>query len=258
MNHGFIGFGHLANAIYEGLREEEDLRFGYFARNDKQAGLPFFVRLEDLLAFSDVIWLTIKPQDLSGILQQLQSFPYTDKVFVSPVAGKSIAFIERYLNKSATLVRIMPNMAVAYRKSVTAFATNRPDDEKVQAVYHTLASLGKVVRLEEDQFDLFTAVFGSGPAFILAYLKAFKDKIRAFDLPETVLDALVLELSEGTLRYYSEGCRSQTLEELIGAISSKGGTTQAGLDYFRDHRLAETADEMLEAARKRSEEMGRG
>ena len=124
MNYGFIGFGNLAKAVYQGLKKVNNIQFAYFARSKKEVDIPFFENIDDLVSFADVIWITVKPQDIKEILGKLQPLNLEGKLIVSPVAGKSIAFIENYLGKEVPIVRIMPNLAMAYRKSVTAFATN--------------------------------------------------------------------------------------------------------------------------------------
>lgn len=255
MKHGFIGFGNLAKAVYQGLKDEEGFEFAYKSRDRKGVDLPYFERMEDLVSFADIIWLAVKPQDIVVVLEQLKKCNLTGKTVVSPVAGKSIAFIERYMGKQQLIVRIMPNLAIAYRKSVTAFATNRPGDERAEEVFQLLGKLGKVVRLEEKGFDLFTSVFGSGPAFILAFIQIFKDKMQEFDLPGSLLDELLLELTEGTTIYFSQNQKKFTIEELIQNITSRGGTTQAGLDYFRAKELGKHFEGVLDAARDRSKEM---
>jgi len=162
MNYGFIGFGNLATAIYQGLKNEDNLRFAYFDQIRKNVELPF-LQLEELTAFADVIFLTVKPQNLTEVLQQLQPLPREGKVVVSPVAGKSIAFIENYLGKVQPIVRIMPNLAIAYKKSVTAFATHHPNNERVNEIYRVLTKLGKVVEVDENDFDLFTSYSAAAP-----------------------------------------------------------------------------------------------
>lgn len=256
MNYGFIGFGNLATAIYQGLKNEDNLRFAYFDQIRKNVELPF-LQLEELTAFADVIFLTVKPQNLTEVLQQLQPLPREGKVVVSPVAGKSIAFIENYLGKDQPIVRIMPNLAIAYKKSVTAFATHHPNNEKVNEIYRVLTKLGKVVKIDENNFDLFTSVFGSGPAFILAFLNVFRNKIREFNLPESEIDELLLQLTEGTLSYFSENCSRCSIEELIRNVTSKGGTTEAGLNYFYEHQMDRLIEGVLEAAKNRSIEMSK-
>ncbi len=255
MKHGFIGFGNLAKAIYRGLKEEKRMEFAYFARSKKEEPLPYCETMDSLVAASDVLWLAVKPQDLSGILAQLKECDLERKTIVSPVAGKSIAYIERYLGKEQLVVRIMPNLAIAYRKSVTAFTANRPDDEKAREIFALLGKLGKAVELEESGFDLFTSVFGSGPAFILAFIQIFKEKMQEFNLPGPLLDELLLELTQGTTLYFAQNQKDYSIEELIRNITSKGGTTQAGLEYFRTQKIGNHFEGVLDAARRRSEEI---
>lgn len=257
VKHGFIGFGNLAKAVYQGLKEEEEIEFAYFARSPKEVDIPYYSRINDLVAFADVIWLMVKPQDLSAILEQLRPLDRAEKAIVSPAAGRNIAFIERYLGEEQLIVRIMPNLAMAYRKSVTAFATNQTESRKAAEIFTLLGKLGKAVQLEENGFDLFTAVFGSGPAFILSFIQIFKEKMQEFNLPGPLLDELLLELTQGTTLYFAQNQKDHSIEELIQNITSKGGTTQAGLDYFRTHEIGKHFEGILDAARKRSEEMSK-
>lgn len=255
MKQGFIGFGNLAKAVYRGLKEERGFEFTYFARNKKDVDLHYFEQLESLVYYADVLWLAVKPQDLAGILDQLKNIDISGKTIVSPIAGKSISYIEKYLGKDTTIVRIMPNLAMAYNASVTAFYTNHPERDSAEKIFNLLGKLGKAVKLEEEGFDLFTSVFGSGPAFILAFIKTFKDKIQEFDLPGSVLDELLLELTRGTTLYFMQNQKKFSIEELIKNITSKGGTTQAGLEYFNSHNIGKHFEGVLDAARNRSEEL---
>lgn len=255
MKYGFIGFGNLSNAIYQGLKKENGVDFFYFSRTQKSVEIPFIEKISKLVECSDVIWLGVKPQDLREILQQMQSLDLSGKIIVSPVAGKSIDFIESYLGKKTPIVRIMPNLAIAYKKSVTAFVTNQPDNAQTTAIFDKLSKLGKAVVLTESGFDLFTAVFGSGPAFILSFVQIFKDKMHEFDLPSQLLDELLLELTRGTVSYFAENQQNNTIEQLIKNITSKGGTTEAGLTYYRENQIGKRFEGVLEAARQRSIEM---
>jgi len=254
---GFIGFGNLAKAVYRGLKEERNMEFAYFARGRKEVDIPFQETMANLVAFADVIWLMVKPQDLAEVLEQLKQLDIKGKTIVSPVAGKTIAYIERFLGKEQRVIRVMPNLAIAYRESVTAFATNQPGSDEAIEIFNLLGKLGKAVQLDESGFDLFTSVFGSGPAFILAFIQTFKEKMQEFNFPGTLLDELLLELTRGTTTYFTKNQQQYSIEELIQNITSKGGTTQAGLEHFRVHEIGKHFEGVLDAARNRSEEMSR-
>ena len=81
--------------------------------------------------------------------------------------------------------------------------------------------------------------------------------MQEFNLPSPLLDELLLELTQGTTTYFTRNQQRYSIEELIQNITSKGGTTQAGLDYFREQQLGKHFEGVLDAARKRSEEMSR-
>jgi len=94
MNHGFIGFGNMAKAIYHGLKDDKNLSFGYISKTNRHKEIPSFNDLEALVAFADVIWLGIKPQETDGIMEQLKGMDLNDKTIVSPVAGKSLEYFD--------------------------------------------------------------------------------------------------------------------------------------------------------------------
>jgi pyrroline-5-carboxylate reductase len=70
-----------------------------------------------------------------------------------------------------------------------------------------------------------------------------------------LLDELLLELTQGTTLYFAQNQKDYSIEELIRNITSKGGTTQAGLEYFRNQQIGKHFEGVLDAARRRSEEM---
>lgn len=245
MKHGFIGFGNMAKAIYNGLKEDDKNGFAYVSKNNKHKEVPCCSDIEELVKFSDVIWLGVKPKDLVSILVRLKNCDLKGKVVVSPVAGKKIGFIEEYLGKKTAIVRIMPNLAIAYKQSVTAFCAN---SGKAKFVKADLKKLGKVVELPEKDFEMFTAIFGCGPAFLLAVLRVFKKKIGSMKISEKISDELLLELLVGTTSYLRE---KQGIDELIKKVASKGGSTEAGLKFFKNKKVDKLLEGVINEAAKR-------
>ena len=174
---------------------------------------------------------------------------------MSPVAGKSISVIENYVGKNVTIVRIMPNLAVAYKKSVTAYCTNNKQAKLFKSVKKNLMTLGKVVELPERHFDLFTAIFGSGPAFLLTILQALKNKISELGISDREANDLLIELIIGTITYFKENCTQKSIDNLIKDITSKGGTTEAGLNYLRKNNLDQLFEKVILEAQKKSKEI---
>jgi len=253
MKYGFIGFGHLAKAIYKGLKNEP-IDFAYVSKDNDFKEIRSFETIKDLTHYADVVWLCVKPQDLIPVLEELRTANLAKKMIVTPVAGKSIRFIEGYVGAHITIARIMPNLATAYGKSVTAYADNS-ETELTKTVMTDLKKLGEVVELEERHFDLFTAIFGCGPAFLLEILGVFKMKMGDLGISGNEANSLLSQLVTGTLTYL-ENNSEKSIPELIDQIASKGGTTEAGLKSFRENNLNNLIGSVIESARKRSQEIG--
>ena len=263
MKYGFIGFGNLAKAIWEGLKEDKEIEFAYVdpstkielgALQVKNERIKSFKNIKELVAFSDVIWLCIKPQNLVEVLDELKNINLDGKIFVSPVAGKSISFIENSLGKKVVMMRIMPNLAIAYGKSVTAYCVNEENNIFVEKIKKDLSRLGKAVELPEEKFDLFTAIFGSGPAFLLEVLKVFKEKIDELGIEGNEAKDLLVELALGTTTYLEKN--ENEIGELIEKITSKAGVTEAGLKSFKENNLDKLLAEVIISAQKKSKEIG--
>ena len=255
MNYGFVGFGHLAQAIHQSLKDDKKITFGFVSKGHPHKEVKNYGNLEALVSFADVLWLCVKPQNLAEVLEPLRGMDLKGKQIVSPVAGKSIGFIEGYLGKETAIVRIMPNLAIAFQESVTAFTANHPLSEFSKRVKADLKKLGKVVELPEKHFDLFTALFGSGPAFLLEILAVLKKKTEELGVSGTEANELMSQLVTGTMTYFESNSK-KGIPELINQIASKGGTTEAGLKSFRENKLDHLLEGVVESARKRSQEIG--
>lgn len=260
MNYGFIGFGNMAKAIYHGLKNDKGINFAYVSKDNKHQEISSFDSLEKLVSFADVIWLCIKPQDLTEILEELKTMNLENKLLISIIAGKEIKFIEDHLDQKTAIVRTMPNMAIAYNKSVTAYCLNQQalqekHQEAVGQIKKNLSDLGEAVEIPEEKFDLFTAIFGCGPAFLLETMKAFKKKTSKLELEDQKVNDMLIELLSGTLTYFQENKKEKSITELIQAITSKGGVTIEGLKNFQENKLGELFEKVIETAENKSKEM---
>lgn len=251
MKHGFIGFGNVAKAIYKGLSSNREHSFSYFSKRSSSAEIHRSTSLLELKDFADVLWLCVKPQDLTDVLDELRKVNLNDEIVVSPVAGKPIIKIEESIGANVCIVRIMPNLAIAYQQSVTAFCSNNIEHIHLNSLKSDLRMMGKVVEIGEIHFDLYTAIFGSGPAFLLSVFEVFKKKIIDMKIKDSDAQDLLVELLKGTTTYL-EMNKQMKISELIKNVTSKGGTTEAGLNYSKEHDLEKTIENVLIETEKKS------
>jgi pyrroline-5-carboxylate reductase len=256
MKHGIIGYGNLAKAIHKILIKSGADEIYIYSPSRREKGEVCEDSAVVLASKADVIWLTVKPQNLDTLLSSLKEVNFSGRLIVSPIAGKSIGQIQSGLEQECAVLRIMPNLAFEYGSSVTAVAKsgiNLPHQEDVLGI---ISLGGKTIALGEEHFALFTAIFGSGPAFLLNLIDVQKTKIMELGLGEEEVNTMLAGLLYGTAQYFSNNCNNETIGELISRIASKGGTTEAGLNYLKDNNIDKHFDNVINMAARRGVELG--
>lgn len=237
------------------MRKNEENTFAYCSKTNRHRDIQSFSDINELISFSDVIWLGVKPCDLDDVLVKIDQTKLADKVFVSAVAGKNISYIDNYIGAGTPIIRIMTNLAIAYGSSVTAFCYNRSDNLTINTIRNILKDSGIVIELPEENFDTFTAIFGSGPAFLLMLLGIQRIKILETGIAKEDVDRLIIELLKGTTDYFQEYCMHHSINDMIAKIACKGGTTEAGIKYLIDNNIGEIFENVITMAKNRSSEL---
>lgn len=221
MRIGIIGYGNMGRAFALGLKDHYDIIVFDKDTSKKelalQDGIGFSNSIEFLLDSVDLIILSIKPQDLAS----LKELNFNGKSLVSMLAGTSVSKLKEHI-KDAYITRIMPNLAVIYKKGVIGFYS---EDAKKEVIKSMLEHLGKVYELEEKYFDAFTAIGGSGPAFVASIVEAMRLSGIYMGLNKDLSYDLAVATIEGTL----ELLKAYNEEELILKVSSPAGTTIEGI-----------------------------
>jgi len=221
MRIGIIGYGNMGRAFALGLKDHYDIIVFDKDTSKKelalQDGIGFSNSIEFLLDSVDLIILSIKPQDLAS----LKELNFNGKSLVSMLAGTSVSRLKEHI-KDAYITRIIPNLAVIYKKGVIGFYS---EDAKKEVIKSMLEHLGKVYELEEKYFDAFTAIGGSGPAFVASIVEAMRLSGIYMGLNKDVSYDLAMATIEGTL----ELLKAYNEEELILKVSSPAGTTIEGI-----------------------------
>jgi pyrroline-5-carboxylate reductase len=202
--------------------------------------------------------LAIKPQvlgDAAGPLIRALGGGRTRRVVISILAGMPTVKVGEMLGASA-VVRAMPNMAASARKSTTAIAlgTGVEEGEETLAV-QLFESIGRVVRIDEFLMDAFTAVAGSGPAYVfyLAEAMARAAEQLGFDRDTAEWMARWTVAGAGTLLDGAD----QPPETLRAAVTSKGGTTAAAMSVLDGEGVMDAFVRAITAARDRGRELSR-
>ena len=157
----------------------------------------------------------------------------------------------------APVIRIMPNLPAFVGKATNGLVAGAgvTDDQRTHATA-MMERTGTVVEVaDEDQLDRVTAVAGSGPGYVFELARAYVAAAEGLGFDRDQARALVLGTLEGTIAMAIEE-DGQSLEDLRNSVTSKGGTTAAGLDALNgDGTMSRKFEATLEAAYKRAVEL---
>jgi pyrroline-5-carboxylate reductase len=206
-------------------------------------------------AHFDAILLGVKPQLLGDVAPRLAALADEGTVLLSILAGVELASLAARFPAARGLVRIMPNLAAAIGKSPVALFAQGLDDSGKAAVTDLMQPLGLPEWLAaEGQFDLITALAGSGPAFVYRFIDALAAGAAALGLDRAQADRLALATVEGAAALAAASPHGPG--ELARRVASPGGTTEAGLNVLdADAAILRLVEATLKAAAERSAEM---
>jgi pyrroline-5-carboxylate reductase len=204
----------------------------------------------------DTIILAIKPQDAKSIYPELKKFLQPSQLIISIMAGIPLKVLEENLEHE-TLIRAMPNTPAQLGMGITGFTAHKKT--KIQVILkadNLLNATGKTIFFEnENDLDAVTALSGSGPAYFYFIVDAMIKAGVQMGLEPSVATLLVKQTMNGSFHLMNNSDRS--LQELISAVKSKGGTTEAALNSFAENNLESTIKEGLFAAERRAKELSR-
>jgi len=205
---------------------------------------------------SDIIILAVKPQDFNELSIELKEVLKPQNIIVSIMAGMKIERISEALNQK-NIVRAMPNSPAELGMGMTAFTASKTlTIEKIRKAENLLATTGRTVFFEnEDLLDAVTALSGSGPAYFFYIVKQMIEAGKQMGFDEATSSMLVKQTMLGS--YHLMNTANKSLDELIKAVASKGGTTEAALSTFENEGVGEGLQNGIVKARDRARELSK-
>ena len=221
------------------------------------AGVPGAIAAKSNVQLAErggVLFLAIKPQSMSAVMGELAGKIGRETLVVSIAAGVTLAKLTAGL-KTERVIRVMPNTPALVGKGASAYALGpgaTDDDSKL--VSELLGAVGIARQVDEKLLDAVTGLSGSGPAFVYMMIEALSDGGVRVGLPRDLALALASQTVLGSAAMVqSTGEHPAVLKD---RVASPGGTTIAGMKALEEHGLRAALIAAVEAATKRSQELG--
>ena len=266
-NIGFIGAGRMATALAKGCVQAGLVTAdGVLASDPFDAartkfaqdllGVKTFAENGPVLADADAIVLAVKPQKMNEVLAELQRSVEPRHLLISIAAGITLSRLAAGLPAGTRLIRVMPNTPCLIGEGASCFSRGAAaTDDDAALVEQLLSSVGKSYEVAEPQLDAVTGLSGSGPAFIYTVIEALAAGGAAAGLPHELALQLAAQTAYGAAAMVNSTGLSPA--ELRDQVTSPGGTTLAGLEALRRADGAGAFRAAVEAATKRSIELGK-
>ena len=265
---GFLGCGNMSIAIIKALIDSQTVRpEEVWASNRssrkldnavEQFGIQRADSNDELLEKSDIVVISVKPQDLYEALEPICSQFEPDHIVISVAAGVQLAALQKILYKTSNLIRIMPNTPVRIQQGVIGVCTGPKADYLGPLVENIFKELGAVIRVEEgDGFEAITVGAGSGIGFVFELMLYWQEWLEEHGITGEVAKEMTVQTFLGAAHLASES-KTITLEELQRKVVSKKGVTAAGLQSMRELEIERLLRYSFEKAVLRDRALGQG
>jgi pyrroline-5-carboxylate reductase len=260
-----LGAGKMGEALISGLLRAGGSPAGVLAaarRSDRAAQLREAYGIDVMTSAqaarqAGTLVITVKPQDMVGLLDEIASEVTADKLVISVAAGIPTGFIERRLAAEVAVVRVMSNTPVLVDEAMSVISPGtHAGEQDLRRAEELLRPVGKVLRIPESQQDAATALSGSGPAYVYFLVEAMVDAGILLGMPRSTALEMVKQAVFGAATMLRESGEHPVI--LREAVTSPGGTTINAIRELEKHGVRAAFLAAIEAARDRGRELGSG
>ncbi len=187
-------------------------------------GIDVFINNEKAVSSSDILILSVKPNQVIPVLEEVREYVMNGKRLIISVAA---IITTKYLEdrfEGIRVIRAMPNINIIARHSATAICRGRNVGEKdVMMARKLFEAMGFVVEVEEKYMDAVTAYSGSGPAYVLEFFESFLLAGLKIGLPRDIAYDLAIHTIIGSAKLLEKGDKHPA--EYRDMVITPGGVT---------------------------------
>ncbi len=266
-NIAIIGSGVMAEAMIAGILKQKvtpaehvraaDIRLERVAELQALYGVIPFTDNQDAIKNADIIILSVKPQRIESVYNNLKGKIPSGAVVLSIVAGASLTSISSGLSHPA-VIRAMPNTPAQIGEGITVWVASKSvRDDQIELARNILTAMGQeVLADEEDYLDMATALSGTGPAYVFLFMEAMIDAGVHLGFPRRISEQLVAQTLRGSVDFFL-GAKAHPAH-LRNQVTSPGGTSAEALYYLEKAGFRTAISRAVWAAYEKSKALGKG
>ena len=242
------------------------------APNDISVGEPVAERREYLInefdviedadnlktaQLADLVVFAIKPQDLGSVMGQLKGRLEPQQAALSIVAGAKMETLTKGLGHQS-VIRVMPNTPAQIGEGMTLWTcSDGVDDSRREMTKSVLGTIGQEIYVSDEKYmDMATALSASGPAYVFLFIEALIDAGVYVGMPRDMARTLALQTVFGSTKLLIDtGMHPANLKDMV---VSPGGTTAEALRVLEDQGVPAAIVSAVDAAYRKSVQLGQG
>lgn len=232
---GNIGLSISQGFLSSGLFKPENIRLTrrriHLLSFMQDSGVIIMKDNIEAVASSDVIIISVEPQQIDGLLKEIKPVLSPDKhTIISVVTGVKINQIEHIAGEGIPIVRATPNIAISVGESMTCLASNGVSVNALEIASGLFDLVGSTLVINEEEMIAATAIGACGIAFFLRAIRAASQGGIEIGLQSSHALGIATQAAKGAASLLlSAGSHP---EQEIDKVTTPKGCTIAGLNLM--------------------------
>jgi pyrroline-5-carboxylate reductase len=206
---------------------------------------------------SEIIFCCLKPDVVHDVLSKTKNQVKKDSLLVSIAAGINIDYMQGIYdkNKIPKIIRIMTNHLCTVNQAGSVYCTNENCDKTDELLIENfLTNVGISKKVNEKLLNSFTALTGSGPAFVYHFIESLVDASVKNGIDVNTAREYAIQNVLGAALYMKES-KEKNPNSVQYIVTTPNGTTIAGLNQLNKHKFKYAVTEAISAAAARGKEI---
>ncbi len=241
MKIGFIGFGHMATAIFNGLvnanfvepREVYACASDYEKLKERASGIHVCKTATEVAQEVGIVFVCVKPNQVEEVIKPIRN-DLRGCILISVAFGLDFDKYEEIFEGSGIKhISIIPNTPCEVCQGITIIESKHNlSDPEFELVKGLLKKIGEIELLTSDKMWLAGEVSSCGPAFAAMFIEALGDAGAKYGLDRETAYRIVSQMVAGTGRLQIE--MEKDPGHMVTEVATPGGVTIKGVTALRE------------------------